>query len=107
MNNRSPAPMRPTRRRSTRWRSTRRSPTSSRPPNLSLQRYAIGLAIGIPTGAVLGLLIGTSGWVRGLLNDTFVLFITLLDRLVLRRLERYAFQWNQQPTLTFAEDFGV
>ena len=207
------------------------------PLGLSLQRYAIGLAIGIPVGAVLGLLIGTSGWARGLLNDTtlvllalpavvwaflaslwfgltstapivavvltaipfvainlstgvrsidpalvemsksynvsrrnrtvdlllggtlpnaftgvrlaittgwnsllivewfgatagvgwrarfwydalrypgfvgwiflFVLFITLLDRLVLRRLERHAFQWNQQPTLTFAEDWGV
>ena len=207
------------------------------PLGLSLQRYAIGLAIGIPAGAVLGLLIGTSGWARGLLNDTtlvllalpavvwaflaslwfgltstapivavvltaipfvainlssgvrsidpalvemsksynvsrrnrivdlllggtlpnaftgvrlaittgwnsllivewfgategvgwrarfwydalrypgfvgwiflFVLFITLLDRLVLRRLERSAFQWNQQPTLTFAEDWGV
>ena len=207
------------------------------PLGLSLQRYAIGLAIGIPAGVVLGLLIGTSGWIRGLLNDTtlvllalpavvwaflaslwfgltstapivavvltaipfvainlssgvrnidpalvemskaygvsrrnrtvdlllggtlpnaftgvrlafttgwnsllivewfgatsgvgwrarfwydalrypgfvgwvflFVLLITLLDRLVLRRLERYAFQWNQQPTLTFAEDFGL
>ena len=207
------------------------------PLGLSLQRYAIGLAIGIPAGAVLGLLIGTSGWARGLLNDTtlvllalpavvwaflaslwfgltstapivavvltaipfvainlstgvrsidpalvemsnaynvsrrnrivdlllggtlpnaftgvrlafttgwnsllivewfgstagvgwrarfwydalrypgfvgwvflFVLMITLLDRLVLRRLERHAFQWNQQPTLTFAEDWGV
>ena len=207
------------------------------PLGLSLQRYAIGLAIGIPAGAVLGLLIGTSGWARGLFNDTtlvllalpavvwaflaslwfgltstapivavvltaipfvainlstgvrsidpalvemsksynvsrrnrtvdlllggtlpnaftgvrlaittgwnsllivewfgatagvgwrarfwydalrypgfvgwiflFVLFITLLDRLVLRRLERHAFQWNQQPTLTFAEDWGV
>ena len=207
------------------------------PLGLSLQRYAIGLAIGIPAGAVLGLLIGTSGWVRGLLNDTtlvllalpavvwaflaslwfgltstapivavvltaipfvainfssgvrnidpaliemsksygvsrknrivdlllggtlpnaftgvrlafttgwnsllivewfgatagvgwrarfwydalryagfvgwvflFVLLITVLDRLVLRRLERYAFQWNQQPTLTFGEDWGL
>ena len=207
------------------------------PLGLSLQRYAIGLAIGIPAGAVLGLLIGTSGWARGLLNDTtlvllalpavvwaflaslwfgltstapivavvltaipfvainlstgvrsidpalvemsksynvsrrnrtvdlllggtlpnaftgvrlafttgwnsllivewfgstagvgwrarfwydalrypgfvgwvflFVLMITLLDRLVLRRLERHAFQWNQQPTLTFAENWGV
>ena len=207
------------------------------PLGLSLQRYAIGLAIGIPAGAVLGLAIGASSWVRGLLNDTtlvllalpavvwaflaslwfgltstapivavvltaipfvainlssgvrgidpaliemsnayrvprrnqivdlllggtlpnaftgvrlafttgwnsllivewfgatngvgwrarfwydalrypgfvgwvflFVILITLLDRLVLRRLERRAFQWNQQPTLTFAEDFGV
>ena len=207
------------------------------PLGLSLQRYAIGLAIGIPAGAVLGLLIGASGWVRGLLNDTtlvllalpavvwaflaslwfgltstapivavvltaipfvainlssgvrgidpalvemsksyrvsrrnqladlllggtlpnsltgvrlafttgwnsllivewfgatdgvgwrarfwydalryegfvgwvflFVILITLLDRLVLRRLERRAFQWNQKPTLSFAEDWGM
>ena len=207
------------------------------PLGLSLQRYAIGLAIGIPIGAVLGLLIGASGWIRGLLNDTtlvllalpavvwaflaslwfgltstapivavvltavpfvainfssgvrsidpaliemsksyqvsqrnrivdlllggtlpsaftgvrlafttgwnsllivewfgatagvgwrarfwydalrypgfvgwvllFVLLITVLDRLVLRRLERHAFQWNQKPTLTFAEDWGM
>ena len=207
------------------------------PLGLSLQRYAIGLAIGIPAGAVLGLLIGTSSWIRGLLNDTtlvllalpavvwaflaslwfgltstapivavvltaipfvainlstgvrsidpalvemsksykvsrrnrivdlllggtlpnaftgvrlaittgwnsllivewfgatagvgwrarfwydalrypgfvgwvflFVLVITVLDRLVLRRLERHAFQWNQKPTLTFAEDWGM
>ena len=204
------------------------------PLALSLQRYAIGLAIGIPTGAVLGLMIGSSTWIRGLLNDTmlvllvlpavvwaflaslwfgltstapivavvltvipfvavnfstgvrnidpaliemsksykvsrrnrivdlllggtlpnaftsvrvafttgwnsllivewfsatagvgwrarfwydalryagfvgwvflFVLLITLLDRLVLRRLERHAFEWNQQPTLMFAEE---
>ncbi len=207
------------------------------PLGLSLQRYVIGLAIGIPAGVVLGLLLGTSNWVRGLLNDTtlvllalpavvwaflaslwfgltstapivavvltaipfvainfssgvrgidpaliemsrsykvsrrnqivdlllggtlpnaftgvrlaittgwnsllivewfgatagvgwrarfwydalrypgfvgwvflFVLVITVLDRLVLRRLERYAFQWNQKPTLTFAEDWGM
>lgn len=207
------------------------------PLGLSLQRYAIGLAIGIPAGAALGLLIGASSWVRGLLNDTtlvllalpavvwaflaslwfgltstapivavaltaipfvainlsagvrsidpalvemsnaykvsrrnqtfdlllggtlpnaftgvrlaittgwnsllivewfgatagvgwrarfwydalrypgfvgwillFVLVIAVLDRLVLRRLERQAFQWNQRPTLTFAEDWGM
>ena len=207
------------------------------PLGLSLQRYAIGLAIGIPAGAVLGLLIGSSPWIRGLLNDTtlvllalpavvwaflaslwfgltstapivavvltaipfvainfssgvrnidpaliemtksyrvsrknrvvdlllggtlpnaftgvrlafttgwnsllivewfgatagvgwrarfwydalrytgfvgwvflFVLLITVLDRLVLRRLERYAFQWNQQPTHTLGEDWGL
>ena len=207
------------------------------PLGLSLQRYAIGLAIGIPAGAVLGLAIGASRWVRGLLNDTtlvllalpavvwaflaslwfgltstapivavvltaipfvainlstgvrnidpaliemsksykvprrhqivdlllggtlpsaftgvrlafttgwnsllivewfgategvgwrarfwydalrypgfvgwvllFVILITVLDRLVLRRLERYAFQWNQKPTLSFAEDWGM
>ena len=34
----------------------------------------------------------------------FVLLITLLDRLLLSPLERRAFQWNQQPTLSFAED---
>ena len=45
---------------------------------------------------------GFVGWVF-----LFVLMITLLDRLVLRRLERHAFQWNQQPTLTFAENWGV
>ena len=207
------------------------------PLALSLQRYAVGLAIGIPAGVALGLLIGASGWVRGLLNDTtlvllalpavvwaflaslwfgltstapvvavvltavpfvainvstgvrnidpalvemskayrvprrnrtvdlllggtvsnaftgvrlaittgwnsllivewfgstagvgwrarfwydalrysgfvgwvflFVLLITVLDRLVLRRLERRAFQWSQQPTLTFGEDWGL
>ena len=207
------------------------------PLGLSLQRYAIGLAIGIPAGAVLGLLIGASSWVRGLLNDTtlvllalpavvwaflaslwfgltstapivavaltaipfvainlsagvrgidpalvemsksykvsrrnqivdlllggtlpnaftgvrlaittgwnsllivewfgatagvgwrarfwydalrypgfvgwillFVLLIAVFDWLVLRRLERYAFQWHQKPTLTFAEDWGM
>ncbi|MCY4424737.1 MAG: ABC transporter permease subunit [Acidimicrobiaceae bacterium] len=207
------------------------------PLGLSLQRYAIGLAIGIPAGAVLGLLLGASNWVRGLLNDTtlvllalpavvwaflaslwfglsstapivavvltaipfvainlssgvrsidpalmemsksykvprrnqivdlllggtlpnaftgvrlaittgwnsllivewfsatagvgwrarfwydalrypgfvgwiflFVLLITVLDRLVLRRVERQAFQWSQKPTLTFAEDWGM
>lgn len=207
------------------------------PLGLSLLRYGIGLAIGIPAGVALGLLIGTSSWVRGLLNDTtlvllalpavvwaflaslwfglastasitavmltavpfvalnlsngarsldpslvemsrsykvsrrnqfvgllmggtlpnlftgvrlafttgwnsllivewfgatngvgwrarfwydalryagfvgwvflFVLLITLFDRLVLRRVERAAFQWQQKPTLTFAEDWGV
>lgn len=33
----------------------------------------------------------------------FVVFITLLDWLVLRRLERISARWQQQPTLTFAE----
>jgi len=45
---------------------------------------------------------GFVGWVL-----LFVLLITVLDRLVLRRLERRAFQWDQKPTLSFAEDFGV
>ena len=45
---------------------------------------------------------GFVGWIF-----LFVLLIGVLDRLVLRRLERYAFQWQQKPTLTFAEDWGV
>lgn len=47
------------------------------PLGLSLQRYAIGLAIGIPAGAVLGLLIGSSAWIRGLLNDTTLVLLAL------------------------------
>ncbi len=47
------------------------------PLGLSLQRYAIGLAIGIPVGAVLGLLLGASSWIRGLLNDTTLVLLTL------------------------------
>ena len=47
------------------------------PLALSLQRYAIGLAIGIPLGAVLGLLIGSSTWMRGLLNDTTLVLLAL------------------------------
>ena len=47
------------------------------PLGLSLQRYAIGLAIGIPLGTALGLLIGSSGWVRGLLNDTTLVLLAL------------------------------
>lgn len=37
----------------------------------------------------------------------FVVFITLLDWLVLRRLERRSARWQQQPTLTFAESEGT
>ena len=37
----------------------------------------------------------------------FVVFITLLDWLVLRRLERRSARWQQQPTLTFAEGEGT
>lgn len=37
----------------------------------------------------------------------FVVFITLLDWLVLRRLERMSARWQQQPTLTFAEGEGT
>ena len=47
------------------------------PLGLSLQRYAIGLLIGIPIGALLGLTIGTSTWVRGLLNDTTLVLLAL------------------------------
>ena len=42
---------------------------------------------------------GFVGWIF-----LFVILITLLDRLLLSPLERRAFQWNQQPTLTFEED---
>jgi NitT/TauT family transport system permease protein len=45
---------------------------------------------------------GFVGWVF-----LFVLLIAVFDWLVLRRLERYAFQWHQKPTLTFAEDWGM
>ena len=45
---------------------------------------------------------GFVGWVF-----LFVVMITVLDRLVLRRLERRAFQWSQKPTLSFAEDWGI
>ncbi|MDE0133399.1 MAG: ABC transporter permease subunit [Acidimicrobiaceae bacterium] len=37
----------------------------------------------------------------------FVVFITLLDVFVLRRLERRALRWQQQPTLTFGEDVAA
>ena len=37
----------------------------------------------------------------------FVVFITLFDWLVLRRLERRSMRWQQQPTLTFGEDDDV
>ncbi|MDE0652021.1 MAG: ABC transporter permease subunit, partial [bacterium] len=47
------------------------------PLSLSLQRYAIGLVIGIPAGAVLGLAIGASRWARGLFNDTVLVLLAL------------------------------
>ena len=47
------------------------------PLGLSLQRYAIGLAIGIPAGVVLGLALGASSWIRGLLNDTTLVLLAL------------------------------
>ena len=43
----------------------------------SLQRYGIGLAIGIPAGAALGLLLGASSVGRGLLNDTVLVLLAL------------------------------
>ena len=42
---------------------------------------------------------GFVGWIL-----LFVVFITLLDWLVLRRWERRIGRWRDQPTLTFAED---
>jgi len=47
------------------------------PLGLSLQRYAVGLVVGIPIGAVLGLLIGSSNWARGLLNDTTLVLLAM------------------------------
>ncbi len=48
------------------------------PPLLdSLQRYAIGLIIGIPMGVALGLLVGASSVARGLLNDTTLALLGL------------------------------
>ena len=47
------------------------------PLALSLQRYAIGLAIGVPVGGLLGLLIGTSRLARGLFNDTVLVLLAL------------------------------
>ena len=47
------------------------------PLAISLQRYAIGLAIGIPLGAMVGLLIGASQRFRALLNDTVLVLLVL------------------------------
>ena len=47
------------------------------PLSLSLLRYVIGLGIGIPAGAVLGLVIGASRWARGLFNDTVLVLLAL------------------------------
>lgn len=47
------------------------------PLSLSLQRYVIGLGIGIPVGAILGLVIGASRWARGLFNDTVLVLLAL------------------------------
>ncbi len=43
----------------------------------SLQRYGIGLLIGIPAGFGLGVLIGASSIARGLLNDTTLALLAL------------------------------
>ena len=42
---------------------------------------------------------GFVGWIL-----LFVLLIAALDRLVLRRLERRAYRWNRQDTLTFGDN---
>ena len=47
------------------------------PLTISLQRYGIGLAIGIPLGALLGLLIGGSRRFRSVLNDTVLVLLVL------------------------------
>lgn len=47
------------------------------PLGLSLQRYGIGLAIGVPIGASLGLMIGASRRFWGLLNDTVLVLLVL------------------------------
>ena len=47
------------------------------PLSISLQRYGIGLAIGIPLGALLGLLIGGSRRFRSVLNDTVLVLLVL------------------------------
>lgn len=45
---------------------------------------------------------GFAAWIM-----LFVVLITLLDVFVLRRLERRALRWQQQPTLTFGEDVAA
>ncbi len=47
------------------------------PLALSLQRYAIGLVVGVPVGTVLGLVIGSVRWARGLFNDTVLVLLAL------------------------------
>lgn len=44
---------------------------------LSLQRYGLGLLIGLPLGALIGMLIGVSRWARGLFNDTVLVLLAL------------------------------
>ncbi len=47
------------------------------PLSISLQRYVIGLAIGVPVGGLLGLLIGGSRRFRSVLNDTVLVLLVL------------------------------
>lgn len=47
------------------------------PLQLSLTRYGLGLLIGVPLGALLGLLIGASRPARGLFNDTVLVLLAL------------------------------
>ena len=47
------------------------------PLRLSLLRYGIGLGVGIPAGALLGLVIGASRFARGLFNDTVLVLLAL------------------------------
>ena len=44
---------------------------------LSLGRYGVGLAIGLPAGIILGLAVGSSGYCRGMLYDTLVVLLAL------------------------------
>jgi len=44
---------------------------------VTLQRFAIGLAIAISSGVLLGVLIGSSPFARALLNDTLLVFLAL------------------------------
>ena len=44
---------------------------------VSVQRYLAGLAIGLPLGTVLGLLIGASSKLRAVLNDTVLVLLVL------------------------------
>lgn len=47
------------------------------PLGLSMRRYGLGLLIGLPLGALIGILIGGSRWARGLLNDTVLVLLAL------------------------------
>lgn len=47
------------------------------PLRVSFERYGIGLAVGLPLGAFLGLVIGASRKFRSLLNDTVLVLLVL------------------------------